>query len=174
MRLQEIGDNKKLQEKFIEFPVELYANDANWIRPLDNDIQSIFDPQKNSHLEKGEAIRWLLFDENEHVIGRVAAFHDGKEAKVGEIPVGGMGFFECIEDEKAAFILFDACRDWLKERGMEAMDGPINFGERDSFWGLMVKGWEFEPTYKMPWTKKYYIDFFEKYGFKDYFQQLVF
>ncbi|RVU25788.1 hypothetical protein EOJ36_05055 [Sandaracinomonas limnophila] len=174
MRLQEIGDNKKLQEKFIEFPVELYANDANWIRPLDNDIQSIFDPQKNPHLEKGEAIRWLLFDENEHVIGRVAAFHDGKEAKVGEIPVGGMGFFECIEDEKAAFILFDACRDWLKERGMEAMDGPINFGERDSFWGLMVKGWEFEPTYKMPWTKKYYIDFFEKYGFKDYFQQLVF
>ena len=54
------------------------------------------------------------------------------------------------------------------------MDGPINFGERDSFWGLMVKGWEFEPTYKMPWTKQYYISFFEEYGFKDYFQQYVY
>ena len=54
------------------------------------------------------------------------------------------------------------------------MDGPINFGERDSFWGLMVKGWEFEPTYKMPWTKPYYISFFEDYGFKDYFQQYVY
>ena len=54
------------------------------------------------------------------------------------------------------------------------MDGPINFGERDGFWGLMVKGWEFEPTYKMPWTKPYYIPFFENYGFKDYFQQYVF
>ncbi len=85
-----------------------------------------------------------------------------------------MGFFECIEDEAAAIVLFDACKSWLSERGMEGMDGPINFGERDSFWGLMVKGWEFEPTYKMPWTKPYYISFFENYGFQDYFQQYVF
>ncbi|MEY2793270.1 MAG: hypothetical protein RJA76_1262 [Bacteroidota bacterium] len=174
MRLQEIGENKKLQKQFLEFPVHLYANDANWIRPLDNDIQSIFNPLKNPHLKKGEAIRWLLLNEREEVIGRVAAFHDGKEAKEGEITVGGMGFFECIEDEQAAFLLFDACKNWLKQRGFEAMDGPINFGERDSFWGLMVKGWEFEPTYKMPWTKEYYIRFFENYGFKDYFQQLVY
>ncbi len=174
MRLQEIGDQKKLQQEFLLFPVQLYSQDANWIRPLDNDIESIFDPRKNPHLKKGEAIRWLLYNEEGDVIGRVAAFHDGKEAKEGEMPVGGMGFFECNEDETAAFMLFDACKDWLKQRGFEAMDGPINFGERDSFWGLMVKGWEFEPTYKMPWTKPYYISFFEKYGFKDYFQQLVF
>ena len=85
-----------------------------------------------------------------------------------------MGFFEVIDDENAAIILFDACKHWLKENGFEGMDGPINFGERDSFWGLMIKGWEFEPTYKMPWTKPYYISFFENYGFKDYFQQYVY
>jgi len=174
MRLQEIGNDKKLQQEFLEFPVRLYANDTNWIRPLDNDVNAIFDPRKNPHLKKGEAIRWLLLDDQNETIGRVAAFHDGKEAKEGEMPVGGMGFFECIEDSTAAYMLFDACKSWLKERGMEAMDGPINFGERDSFWGLMIKGWEYEPTYKMPWTKKYYIDFFENYGFKDYFQQLVY
>jgi GNAT superfamily N-acetyltransferase len=79
-----------------------------------------------------------------------------------------------IDDENAAIILFDSCKNWLKEKGFEGMDGPINFGERDSFWGLMIKGWEFEPTYKMPWTKPYYISFFENYGFKDYFQQYVY
>lgn len=88
--------------------------------------------------------------------------------------MAGMGFFEVIDDENAAIILFDACKHWLKEKGFEGMDGPINFGERDSFWGLMIKGWEFEPTYKMPWTKPYYISFFENYGFKDYFQQYVY
>ena len=36
--------------------------------------------------------------------------------------------FECIDDLKAAFLLFDTCRDWLTDRGMEAMDGP------DQFW----------------------------------------
>lgn len=174
MYLREVAEDSLLKKAFLTFPVSLYAHDANWIRPLDSDIESIFDPKKNPHFKHGDAIRWLLFNEENQVIGRVAAFYDGKPAKEGELAAGGMGFFECIEEEKAAFFLFDACKDWLKSRGLEAMDGPINFGERDSFWGLMVKGWEFEPTYKMPWTKEYYIAFFERYGFKDYFQQYVF
>ncbi|WP_449435012.1 hypothetical protein [Pedobacter steynii] len=51
-----------------------------------------------------------------------------------------MGFFECINDKEAAFKLFDTAKLWLAENGMEAMDGPINFGENDSFWGLLVEG----------------------------------
>ena len=174
MFLKEVGKDKGLIKLFLEFPVALYATDANWIRPLNNDIEAIFDPRKNSHFANGEAIRWVLLNESDEVIGRVAAFYMQSSQKKDEMPVGGMGFFECIEDFEAATCLFNACKEWLSIRGLEAMDGPINFGERDSFWGLMVKGWEFEPTYKMPWTKPYYISFFEDYGFKDYFQQYVY
>ncbi len=173
MFLREVGDDTRLKKTFLELPVQLYASDPNWIRPLNNDVESVFDSRKNPHFKQGEAIRWILFSDSSEPIGRVAAFYE-RNTKEGEVPVGGMGFFECVEDEKAAILLFDACKTWLAERGMEGMDGPINFGERDSFWGLMVKGWEFEPTYKMPWTKPYYIPFFENYGFKDYFQQYVF
>ena len=173
MFLREVGDDTRLKKTFLELPVQLYASDPNWIRPLNNDVEAIFDPRKNPHFKHGEAIRWILFSDSSEPIGRVAAFYE-RNTKEGEVPVGGMGFFECVEDEKAAILLFDACKNWLAERGMEGMDGPINFGERDGFWGLMVKGWEFEPTYKMPWTKPYYIPFFENYGFKDYFQQYVF
>ena len=42
-----------------------------------------------------------------------------------------MGFFECVNDQEAAFKLFDACKKWLIDRGMAAMDGPVNFGEKD-------------------------------------------
>lgn len=171
MLLKEVGEDKSLQRIFLQFPVRLYASDSNWIRPLDTDVANVFDPKKNGHFKQGEAIRWILFDDAGVAIGRVAAFY---EPSKDDVPVGGMGFFECIEDEKAAFLLFDACKAWLISKGMQGMDGPINFGERDSFWGLMVKGWEYEPTYKMPWTKAYYIDFFEKYGFQDYFQQYVY
>ena len=174
MILKEVGGNKILQRIFLEFPVSLYASDPNWIRPLDQDIEVIFDPNKNFHLKKGEAIRWILFDENQNPIGRVAAFYENTEPDKSNLKMAGMGFFEVIDDKNAAIILFDACKHWLKEKGFEGMDGPINFGERDSFWGLMIKGWEFEPTYKMPWTKPYYISFFENYGFKDYFQQYVY
>ena len=174
MILKEVGGDKILKRMFLEFPVSLYASDPNWIRPLDQDIEVIFDPNKNFHLKKGEAIRWILFDENQNPIGRVAAFYENTEPDKSNLKMAGMGFFEVIDDENAAIILFDSCKNWLKEKGFEGMDGPINFGERDSFWGLMVKGWEFEPTYKMPWTKPYYISFFENYGFKDYFQQYVY
>jgi GNAT superfamily N-acetyltransferase len=174
MILKEVGGDKILKRMFLEFPVSLYASDPNWIRPLDQDIEVIFDPNKNFHLKKGEAIRWILFDGNQNPIGRVAAFYENTEPDKSNLKMAGMGFFEVIDDENAAIILFDACKNWLKEKGFEGMDGPINFGERDSFWGLMIKGWEFEPTYKMPWTKPYYISFFENYGFKDYFQQYVY
>ncbi len=174
MFLKEVGDQKALKRIFLEFPVTLYAADSNWIRPLDQDIDTIFNPKKNGNFKHGEAIRWILFDSGNNPIGRVAAFYHKPTDKNEEIKVGGMGFFECVEDENAANLLFDACKHWLSDRGLDAMDGPINFGERDSFWGLMVKGWEFEPTYKMPWTKPYYIPFFEDYGFKDYFQQYVY
>ncbi|MEM7036146.1 MAG: hypothetical protein AAF570_04130, partial [Bacteroidota bacterium] len=73
----------------------------------------------------------------------------------------------------AANMLFDQCRDWLKENGMEAMDGPINFGEKDAFWGLLVEG-RHEPVYQMNYNPAYYPELFEQYGFGMYYKQFVF
>ena len=82
-----------------------------------------------------------------------------------------MGFFECINDKKAAFLLFDTCKAWLEERGMEAMDGPINFGENDNFWGLLVEGY-MPQSYGMNYNFPYYKSFFEDYGFQSYYEQV--
>ena len=59
------------------------------------------------------------------------------------------------------------------ERGMEAMDGPINFGERDKFWGLLIDGFH-EPLYGMNFHAPYYQKLFENYGFQIYFNQLCY
>jgi GNAT superfamily N-acetyltransferase len=174
MTILEVADNKSYIREFLELPVRLYAQDENWIRPLDQDVEVVFNPKKNKLYKNGDCIRWILQDDSGQTIGRVAAFINYETSHKEEQPTGGIGFFECIENQDVAFKLFDICKEWLAQKGMEAMDGPINFGERDSFWGLMIKGWEFEPTYKMAWTKRYYIPFFETYGFKDYFQQYVY
>ena len=60
---------------------------------------------------------------------------------------------------------------WLASRGMEAMDGPINFGQRDAWWGLLVEGYEFQPLYENPYNPPYYKELFENYGFRNYFNQ---
>ncbi|MFC5411437.1 hypothetical protein ACFPMF_19095 [Larkinella bovis] len=175
MQLIEVGDNPAYQKEFLQLPVRLYRNNPCWIRPLDNDIEDVFDPVKNKYFQHGECIRWLLLDDQKQVIGRIAAFINRETAnRNNDQPTGGLGFFECINNQTAAFALFDAAKDWLQRKGMEAMDGPINFGERDRWWGLLVDGFDKEPTYGMPYTQPYYVPLFEQYGFLDYFQQLTF
>src|SRR5690606_1529000 len=66
------------------------------------------------------------------------------------------------------------CQKWLSERGMEAMDGPINFGEKDKFWGLITENFEIPPYYGQNYNPPHYVDFFEAFGFQIYYNQLVF
>lgn len=172
MTLVEVND-RMTQRAFISLPLAFYKDDPNWIRPIDKDIEDVFDPKENKLFRHGKAIRWLLYDDNNKAIGRVAAFINEKTAKSFKQPTGGMGFFECIDDQEAAFMMFDACKNWLVENEMEAMDGPINFGERDRWWGLLVEKF-IEPNYCCNYNPPYYQKFFEAYGFKTYFEQYTY
>ena len=85
-------------------------------------------------------------------------------------PTGACGFFECIDDQEAANLLFNAAKDWLKAQDIEAMDGPINFGETDKYWGLLVGGFT-QPSYNVAYHRPYYQSLFESYGFQIYYKQ---
>lgn len=156
---------------FLDLPLEIYKGDKNWIQPLEKDVEDVFDPSKNKFFKQGECVRWLLKDENGKVRGRVATFINKKYKN--EQPTGGIGFFECINDQASANFIFDHCVNWMKERGMEAIDGPINFGERDRWWGLQIEGFQ-EPLYCMNYNPEYYKPLFENYGFEIYFNQVCF
>lgn len=174
MTLHEVKSENDKRD-FILLPVRLYQHTPQWIRPLDKDIETVFDSEKNKAFRTGEAIRWLLRDDQGKVIGRIAAFFDRKHATKGnDQPTGAVGFFECIQDQQAAFLLFDQCREWLVSKGMEAMDGPVNFGSRDRWWGLLIEGFDLEPNYQCNYNFPYYQEFFEAYGFQVYFYQFTF
>jgi len=170
--LVEVKTKNDIRE-FHDLPSGIYRGDSNWIRPLTKDIETVFNSSLNPQFRNGEAIRWLLKDGSGKTLGRVAAFYNRKIANKDQKPVGGMGFFECINDSEAAAVLFNACRDWLEENGMTAMEGPENFGERDRWWGLLVDGF-LPPNFCMPYNPPYYRELFENYGFKNYFEQYTY
>ena len=150
--LEEVDSRKRVRE-FLDLPKRLYKNEPHWICPLDQDIENRFHVETNELLRDGEAIRWIIRDEQNQTVGRIAAFYNRDLVKASEyMPTGGCGFFESINDQEVANLLFNAARDWLAARGMEAMDGPINFGDRDQWWGLLVKGFEFTPLYTNPYS----------------------
>lgn len=169
MTIQEVITRRE-QKAFLEVPRIIYHDDNTWVCPFDKEIDSIFDPTKNVYFEHGEAARWLLYDDKKQLIGRVAAFIDRNSCEKHDQSTGAMGFFECIHKQEAANLLFDTAREWLKAKGMEAMDGPVNFGETDKYWGLLVNGFT-HPSYEIAYNHPYYQELFETYGFQTYFKQ---
>ncbi|MEO7081173.1 MAG: hypothetical protein ABIY71_06580 [Flavobacteriales bacterium] len=180
MKIVEATEGKPLHD-WMRVPWRIYANDTNWVPHLKQDVEKVFDPEKNKLLQArpdrkpGAIKRWVLYDDAGKAAGRIAAFIDPKTAwSDKQQPTGGCGFFECIEDQKAANLLFDTARDWLKAHGLEAMDGPVNLGERNMFWGLLIENYKDLPIYGTNYNPPYYVQLFETYGFQIYFKQLFF
>ncbi len=173
MQIKEVKSSADKKE-FLSVPRIIYRHDPYWISHLDHDIEAVFDTGKNKNFQNGDAIRWIIKDNNGNLIGRVAAFINKQLAYTHEQPTGGMGFFECTDNKEAAFALFDKSREWLANRGIEAMEGPVNFGEKDRYWGLLIDNAGYPPPYLMNYNPPYYKKLFESYGFKNFYEQYVY
>lgn len=170
MNIVEVKTPVEIQE-FLDFPALLYKEDTSYIRPLDKNVEDVFNIRKNKLFKIGECARFLFKNKKNETVGRVAVFVNPKYEN-GK-PIGGVGFFDCIHCQETANFIFDFCKDWLQKRGMEAMDGSINFGERDKFWGVLTDGFT-EPLYGMNYNAPYYESLFQNYGFQVYFNQLCY
>ena len=169
MTIVEVTD-KKTAGDFLDLPRKLYKNDPNFISPLDKDVEAVFNPALNNFHSHGIIKRWLALDSNGETIGRIAAFINHQKNKNPDLIIGGIGFFESINDEATAFLLLDTAKQWLQQNNAKAMDGPINFGENDKYWGLLVEGFV-PPSMGMNYNPPYYKAFFENYGFEKQYDQ---
>src|SRR5687768_2176721 len=99
MQLIEVNDSTSAKD-FVKVNVLMNAGNPNYIRPLDKEIYEVFNTEKNKNFKYGEAKRWILKDDAGKLIGRIAAFtHDKYISKGTEYPVGGVGFFDSIDDQ---------------------------------------------------------------------------
>lgn len=171
MEIFEVNSDN-LSKAFLEMPLSIYKNDENWVRPLNQDINKVFDKKANKLFRQGDAKRWLVKQDGKW-IGRIAAFYNDKISRKEDQPTGGLGFFECIDNKEAANLLFETSIAWLKESGQEAVDGPINFGDRNNWWGLLVEGFT-PPNYTCNYNPSYYQKLFEDFGFQTYFKQFTY
>ena len=161
-----------LEKEFLEINASLNKSNPHYIRPLDNEVNQVFDRSHNKLFKGGDAKRWIAQNEEGICVGRIAAFYyESYKNKGTEYPVGCVGFFDCINEQATANLLFSTAQAWLNENGMQAMDGPINFGDRDKWWGLMVKGFDAEPMYGMSFNPSYYEALITNYGFQNYYNQ---
>lgn len=156
-----VGNNTQSIRAFHAVAYRIYQNDSHYIKPIQNDIEAVFDPKKNNSFMKGEAVRFLLLGEdNRTVVGRIAAFY---QDKVGN-RYGAWGFFECEDNETFAQTLIASAENWLKQRNCASAQAPVNFGSRDRFWGLWISGVR-PPSYQENYHPLYYRALIENTGY---------
>lgn len=160
-----------LDTAFYRIPWEIYQDDPIWIPPLVKDIQSVFDPTQNAFYEKGKTNRFIAFKDDKPV-GRIAAMVNHTKDFQSTPKLGGFGFFECINNQQAANALFSAAAEWLRTENLDGMRGPINFGETDRWWGLLIENFDEAPTYGINYNPPWYIDLMENYDMRKHHDQL--
>lgn len=165
---------KKDWKRFHQVPRRVYAGDSHWVCPLESDIESIFDPASNKTFQHGEARQFVLLEKDGRPAGRIAAFIDHDRNSRQDFPTGGIGFFECVPEEAYANALFEQAETYLKSRGVAAIDGPVNFGERERYWGLLEKGYHQRPLFQENYQPPYYKNFFLQQGYQPFEQILTF
>ena len=152
--------SKKDLKKFIMFPFKLYKNDPHWVAPLILDQKNFFNPKKNPYFKHSEVQLFLAYKDNK-LAGRISAHTNTQHNKTHKDKVGFFGFFEAINDQKVADSLFSTANNWLKEKGLEIMRGPMNFSVNDEC-ALLIDPFDSSPMVMMPYNFEYYNTLFEK------------
>jgi len=149
-----LATTKNERKQFIEFPYQHYSEDENWIPPLKMEQKKLIDTEKNPFYNNAD-IALFLAEQDGEPCGRIAAIQDRRYNEHHKNKTGFFGFFECINDQSVANLLFKVAGDWLKQRGHTDVLGPANPSMMDEI-GVLIDGFEYEPSFMMPYHKPYY------------------
>jgi len=160
-------NSKKIEKQFIKLPWKIYDGDKCWVPPLISDFKKSIRGENNSLKESGTYSLIIAYKDNEPsgrlCVGINEHLNNAKKYKEGYIAL-----FECINDYNVAKALFDYANNWLKDKGMERIIGPISLPNGDDYRGVLIDNFT-DPTMIMnTYSKPYYKKFFERYGFNKY------
>jgi len=159
-----VSDGRGL-DRFIAFPYHHYRDDPLWVPQLRRDIHTLLSPKKNPFFEHAEARYFLAVRRADgKVVGRIGAIKNDAHNREHNDRVGFYGFFESIDDQAVANILFDTAAAWLRARGFDTMRGPMSPSINDEC-GLLLENNGTPPSLMMPYNPPYYRALHERYGF---------
>lgn len=155
VRIEEVKTRRQLSA-FIHFPYKLYKGNDYWVPALIGDEYDTFNPKKNAAYEFCDAKLWLAYDEDKHIVGRVAGIINYKSNEIHKTKTVRFGWLDFIDDIQVLKALISTVELWGKSLGMNSIIGPFGFTDMDKE-GLLVKGFD-----KIaPFTTLYNYDYYE-------------
>jgi GNAT superfamily N-acetyltransferase len=155
------------ERKFIKLPWKIYKDDTCWVPPLISDVKKSV-RGKNNTLKKDGPFTLLLAYKDNKVCGRLLVGINEHLNRAKNYKRGYISLFECVDNREVAFALFDYAINWLKERGIKEIIGPLSLPSGDDYRGLLIDNFTDSPLVMNTYNKEYYVRFFEDYGFEKY------
>jgi GNAT superfamily N-acetyltransferase len=163
IKIREVS-GKKGTDEFIDVMWKIYDQKRfpQWVPPLRMSVYENLDTVKNPFFKRAE-MQLFIAEKDGKPVGRIAAIENRGHNEFHNEKTGFYGFFESIEDQEVANLLFQTAEAWIKNRGLTKMQGPMNPSTNHEC-GLLVRGQSQHPTIMTTWNPKYYEELHDRYG----------
>ncbi len=148
-----VADKKDLRQ-FIQLPYRLHSGEENYAPPLLMDVKGRLNKKKNPFFHHGEAAYFIALEGN-RCVGRIAAIQNRRHNEIYQDKLGFFGWFESENDPTIAQLLMAEVENWLRERGLDEVRGPVSFSMNDEV-GLLVDGFDWRQTVLTAWNPPWY------------------
>ncbi len=152
--------NSKQVKDFVMFPFKLYKDCEYWVPPIINEEIEAMDTSKNPVFKNAEAEFYLAYDEQENIVGRIAAIVNWVEIKDQKKNKLRFGWYDTIDNLDVSKKLIEKVLEFSKERRLEFIEGPVGFSNMDKA-GLLTYGYDELNTmitwYHYPYQKEHLV-----------------
>ena len=152
--------NSKQVKDFVMFPFKLYKDCEYWVPPIIKEEIEAMDTSKNPVFKNAEAEFYLAYDEQENIVGRIAAIVNWVEIKDQKKNKLRFGWYDTIDNIDVSKKLIEKVLEFGKERKLEFIEGPVGFSNMDKA-GLLTYGYDELNTmitwYHYPYQKEHLL-----------------
>ncbi len=157
-------EGDRARERFIRLPWRIYGGSLCWVPPLLAEQRRTLSSAHNPFFQHSRA-ELFLAERGGECVGRIAAIENRRHLEIYGDGTGFFGFFECIDDLETARALVTAANDWVRERGLVRLRGPMSFTINDEC-GVLLDAFDRPPVLLMSYNPPYYPALLEACGFE--------
>lgn len=163
VEIKPIEPTRRELKRFVKFGIAHYDGNPYFVPPLVMDDVNTLRPDKNPAFDFCEAQSFMAYRDGKPV-GRITAIINRAVNERTSRRDMRFGFVEFIDDAEVVDALFDAARDWGRQRGMTHITGPMGFTDMDHE-GMLVEGFDRISTMATIYNYPYYPQHMERMGF---------
>lgn len=155
--------NGRERKLFADFPNKFYRNVEQFVPGFLSDDISDWDPDKNPATEYCEFKAFLAYKDGK-LVGRIGAILSHKSNEKWNYNRMRFSCVDFIDDYEVSEALFGAVEKYAREKGCDAVHGPLGFSDLDRE-GMLVEGYDYKSMFITYYNHPYYIDHLTRLGY---------